>query len=136
MYSTREIKTIIRDDLDNWLRWGYSRDWMPKSFGSILGQLYKPRLGEGASPEDEAPPPPKPRINELDAIKFERAVVTLPEDQRAAFVIYYLKKATKNGRMVEVKDQSNAASLLGVGRTKYHEIINIAHMNVWRGLGR
>jgi len=132
MYSTREIEGMLSNELDNWLRWGRSRDWMPASYGSILGQLYRARLAEGVSPEDDVPPPPRIQANEAEAMRLERIIVSLPNQQKAAFVLHHLFKGAYCGWVVKIRTREDAARILGVGKTKYHQIVNSAHSSVWR----
>ena len=121
MLSTREIEDIIQQDLENWMRWGRRRDWMPAGYGSILGTLYRARLADGASPADDAPPPPKSPVNERDAMHFERIVVSLPKQQRTAFVLHHLWRGANHGWVINIRTREDAARVLGVGKTKYHQ---------------
>ena len=124
--GTKQIESILRHDLENWLRWGRRRDWAPTSFRCPLGFLYK------SSDVHEGVPVRQPACDEIGAAGFERIVVSLPEKHRKAFVMYHLSKAHLHGRIVVIKGREDGARLLGVQVRQYHYMVNQAHSMVLR----
>lgn len=122
MQSTKEIEAILHYDLENWLRWGRKKDWMPVSFRCPLGFLYK-------TPEGEARPP---ACDELEAVRFERIVVGLPQRHRQAFVMYHLERIAVNSRVKIIKGRDDRAALLGIQKSRYHELVQQASNMVLR----
>lgn len=127
MQKTKEIETILRYEIDNWMRWGKRRDWMPTGFRCPIGYMYKT-----IDREDCEKPVNFMPYDEIGAAAFERIVVALPQQHRMAFVMHHLEKAAINGIIVIVKGRDRRAQLLGVHKSRYHEIINQAHAIVLR----
>lgn len=131
MQGTKQIENILRHDLDNWLRWGRRRDWMPQSFVCQLGTMYVSRLSK-VELDDEPAPRKLPKIDEIGAAQFERIVVSLPDRHRKAFVLHHMEKCAVNGWVVKIQGRDNMAKELGVGKSQYHVIVNEAHSIVLR----
>ena len=127
MLGTKAIENILRHELDNWLRWGKKRDWMPISFTCMLGRMYVSRY-----PIDAESRVSIAKIDEISAAQFERIIVALPERHRQAFVIHHLEKCVIDGCIKKVRDRDDAARCLGVGKSQYHAIVNQAHSIVLR----
>jgi hypothetical protein len=125
MQGTKEIEGILRHELDNWMRWGRRRDWMPTSFRCPLGFMYK------STDVHETSYRPMP-CDEIGAAGFERIVVSLPEKHRQAFVMYHIGKAHVRGKVVVFKGRDDGAKLLGVQLRQYHYLVNQAHSMVLR----
>lgn len=126
---TKQVEAILADDIENWVRWGRKRDWMPSSFRCPLGFLYK------STDVHEASHKPAP-CDGIEAVRFERVVISLPERHRQAFVMYHLERAAINGMVRIVKGYNEAARLMGMQKTRYYEILGQAHNMVlyrWRG---
>lgn len=123
--GTKEIESILRHDLDNWLRWGRLRDWKPVGFKVPLGMLFKSTDVHEVSYR-------APKIDEIGAAGFERIVVSLPERHRQAFVVYHLEKAVLQGRIVRIGGRHDGAKLLGVQLCQYHRIVNQSHLMILR----
>ena len=124
--GTKEIEAILYYDLQNWLRWGRRRDWMPVSFRCPLGYLYK------SSDVHEGSQIRMPVCDEIGAAGFERIVVSLPEKHRKAFVMHHLEKMAVRNLIVVVRGRDNRARLLGVAARQYHDIVRQAHRMVLR----
>lgn len=123
--GTKEIESILRHEIDNWIRWGKKRDWMPVGFRCPLGFMYKStdvHVGAyRALPSDEG-----------SASKFERIVIALPERHREAFVMHQLDKAHVSGWIVILKGRDDKARIMGVQKSRYHELVSQAHNIVLR----
>lgn len=129
MYTTRQIEALLRHELDNWLYWARRRDWMPRSFSCVLGNLYVTPTPSG--PADDLLPPRRFSINEADAAKMERFIIEMPEKQRSAFIAHHLDKCVIRGWVVRIKSRDDAAKCLNLGKSQYHEIVNSAHNTLW-----
>lgn len=125
MQGTKEIEGILRHELDNWLRWGGKRDWMPVGFRVPLGYLFK------SADAGEATYRPLP-CNENLAVRLERIIVELPEIHRKAFVLYQLDRAAVHGYIRRVRGYDQNAALIGVAKSKYYQIVQQAHNMVLR----
>lgn len=123
--GTKEIESILHHEIDNWIRWGRKRDWMPVGFRCPLGFLYKStdvhEVSYKSLPCDIGA-----------AAKFERLVISLPERHREAFVMHQLDKAHMNGSVVILKGRFDKARLLGVQVRQYHNIVLQAHNIILR----
>lgn len=124
-YGTKQIEALMRDDLENWVRWGIRRDWMPPGFRCPLGFLYKSPDVFGGLPY-RAPP-----CDEIEAVRMERIVCSLPDKTRQAFVMYRLDRAHVAGHVVIVKGRRRKAEILGVGVGHYHYLVRQAHRLVY-----
>jgi hypothetical protein len=118
---TKEIEARLAHELDNWIRWGRRRDWLPQGFRCPLGFLYKSPDVMGGLPH--RPPP----CDELAAQRMEQIVCALPPKMREAFVMYHLDKASRNGHVVIVRGRKRKAELLGVSLGHYHYLVRVAH---------
>ena len=130
MEKTKAIEQILYYEIQNWLRWGRRRDWLPVSFRVPLGFLFKSSdVHEGSQVRPMA-------TDEIGAAAFERIVVHLPEKHRQAFVLYHLERMAVAGKVVIVKGKDSGARLLGVQLRQYNYIINQAHSMVLREFKR
>ncbi len=127
MQGTKQIETILRHELNNWLRWGRCRDWMPVGFRCQLGMMYK-----SLDREDVEAPKNFTPCDEIGAAQFERIVVALPQRHREAFVMHHLEKAAVNGWIMIQVGRNDAARLLGVQVRQYHYMVNQAHGMILR----
>lgn len=127
--KTKDIERILFRELDNWIRWGKKRDWLPVSFRCPLGFLYKSVDKDYEAPPERLPDP----IDSLAAVKMERLVMGLPARHRTAFVMYQLGKAAVDGEIRIVKGRDDAARLIGVQKSQYHDIVRQAGNMVLRG---
>jgi hypothetical protein len=125
MEKTKAIEQILYYEIENWLRWGRNRNWMPVSFRVPLGYLFKSSDVHEASVR-------RPEVKEGDAADFERIIIALPEKHRQAFVMYHLERAVVNGRVISIKGRGQAQQLLGLQKSRYHEVVNQAHSIVLR----
>lgn len=123
--KTREVEGLLRHEIDNWIRWGRKRDWMPTGFRCPLGFAYKGESPSFSEPYDHAA-----------AVEFERIVVNLPEKHRMAFVMHHLERAAVRHLIVIVRGRDQKARLLAVGKSRYHEIVAQAHNIVHREWAR
>lgn len=119
--KTREVENILRYEIENWIRWGRKRDWMPTGFKCPLGFAYR---GSPAS----CPEP----CDERSAVMFERIVISLPDKHRQAFVMHHLDRAAVRNFVLVVRGRDVKAKLLAVGKSRYHEIVKQAHNIVHR----
>lgn len=126
MQGTKEIESILRHELDNWMRWARRRDYLPASFRVPLGYLFK-----STDVHDEEKPV-RFICDEIGAAGFERIVVSLPEKHRQAFVMHHLGKAHVAGKVRIIKGRDEGAKLLGVQVRQYHYLVNQAHSMVLR----
>ena len=126
MEKTKAIEQILYYDIENWIRWGRRRDWMPISFRCPLGFLFK-----SSEVHDEGQRRAS-AVDEIGAATFERIIVSLPEKHRQAFVMHHLERAIVNNRIISIKGRGKAQELLGLQKSRYHEIVNEAHAIVLR----
>lgn len=124
--GAKEIELKMRHELENWIRWGRQKDWMPASFRCPLGFLFK--SSDARSGHDVRPLP----CDGLEAVKLERIIVGLPQKHRQAFVMHQLDRAAVNGVVRIVEGRDDKARLLGVQKSRYHEILAQAFNMVWR----
>jgi hypothetical protein len=125
MEKTKAIEQILYYEIENWLRWGRNRNWMPVSFRTPLGYLFKSSDVHEASVR-------RPEVKEGDAANFERIIIALPEKHRQAFVMYHLERAIVNGKVISIKGRGQAQHILGLQKSRYHEVVNQAHSIVLR----
>lgn len=124
----KQVVKILYKEINEWLRWGRGKDYLPPSFRCPLGFLYLPPRGDLEARLYKPVP-----INFLEALEFERIVVGLPVKHRQAFVMYHLDRAHINGRIVEKKRTGyEIARLLGVHRSRYYVLLTQAHNMVFR----
>ncbi|HJV75358.1 MAG TPA: hypothetical protein VJ654_14120 [Noviherbaspirillum sp.] len=123
--GTKEIESILKHEIDNWVRWGKKRDWMPVGFRCPLGFMYK------STDVHEASYKPLP-CDEGNAARFERIVISLPERHRSAFVMHQLDKAHVQGWIVILRGRDDKARILGVQKSRYHELVSQAYNIVLR----
>jgi hypothetical protein len=130
--GTKAIEAILQAEIDNWIRWGRKRDYMPTSFKCVLGNLHiRPRIPLGDERNDPNYVPPV-ALGEIGAAAFERIVVALPERWRKAFVMYHLERGVENGRVVTIRDSNHRAKLLHVQERMCRYIVTEAHTIVLR----
>lgn len=124
----KQIEKILSREISDWIRWGRNKDYLPPSFKCPLGFLYLPFRGD-LEVRLYKPIP----VNLLEVVEFEKLIVSLPEKQRQAFVMYHLNRANINGKVIERKrsGQDNA-KLLGVHRPRYYVLLTQAHNMVFR----
>lgn len=120
MESTKKIENLLRHELDNWIRWGRKKDWKPVGFKCPLGYMFRSTSY------------PLLQCDEPQAVKLERIVVGLPELHRRALVMHQLDRAAVNGFVRIVIGRDEKARLLGVGKSRYHELVNQALKMVLR----
>lgn len=124
----KQVEKILSREIGDWLRWGRNKDYLPVSFGSVLGRLYVPMRGDLETKLYKPAP-----INVLDVLEFEALVVALPVKQRQAFVMHHLNRAIVNGKVVEKKrGGAENAKLLGVHRSRYYVLLTQAHNLIFR----
>jgi hypothetical protein len=123
--TTKEIEHLLRHDIDNWIRWGRKRDWMPTGFKCPTGFMFKSN--------DVHEPSYKPLpCNEISAADFERIIIRLPQRNREAFVLHQLDKAHILGFIVIVRGRDEKARILGVQKSMYHRLLNQAYNMIYR----
>lgn len=125
LMTTQAVETLLGLEIENWLRWGRRRDWMPMSFRCAIGLLYK------SSEVHEASYRPLPCDGVL-AVRLERLVVALPERHRQAFVLHHMERCAIKGKLRVAHVRNDKARLLGLQKTQYHELLRQAHNIVWR----
>lgn len=123
--KTKDVVYMLRHEITNWMRWGRKRDWEPAGFRCPLGYLFK---SSDRWVESRAPLP----CDDIEAAKFERVVVSLPQKHRQAFVMYHLEQAAIEGMIRIATGRDEKARLLGVQKTRYHELVGQAHNIVMR----
>lgn len=129
---TKAIELLLKSELENWIGWGRSRDWLPTSFKCVLGRLHiRERIPMGDERYDpNYQPAEKPK--DISAAAFERVVIALPERLRTAFVAHHLDKAALNGRIVFLHDRTDRMRVLGIQKSQYHDMVNKSHIIVLR----
>lgn len=126
--GTKQIEKILSAEINNWLRWGRNRDYLPISFRCPLGYLYVPKRGDLEARLYKAPP-----INSLVAVEFERLVVGLPVRHRQAFVMYHLNRARIGDKIIERKRSAyDMAKILAVQKRQFEYLVSQAHNMVYR----
>lgn len=123
--KTLEVVGVLRHDITNWLRWGRKKDWKPAGFRCPLGFLYKST--DTWSETRKVLP-----CDDIEAAKFERVVVSLPQKHRETFVMYHMEQAAVDGMVRIATGRDDKARLLGVQKTRYHELVGQAHRIVLR----
>lgn len=118
----------LRHAMENWMRWALSRDYMPASTRCPLGYLYK------ATDVWQSSEPYRPPVDGIAAVRLEKIIVGLPERHRQAIVMHYLNKAAINGQVRIIKGRDDRAAILGVQKSRYHEMVNQARSMIWRKL--
>ena len=119
--------TPLHQLIDNWRRWARTS---PARYRSLLGRLYVPSADELTDQETgqwiSKPKPPRIPVDEAQALKVERAILSLnrlPFDAPRLIVYHYLTpghKFTQTCRRLGVKvyryDDSLAEALKELGR--------------------
>lgn len=130
--GTKAIETILKAEIENWMRWGRRRDWMPTSFKCVLGRLHiRTRIPLGDERYDPNYVPPEVPT-EASAARFERVVINLPDRHRQAFVMYHLDRGIENGRIVKIESREHMARMLGVQIRMCEYLVSGAHNMVLR----
>jgi hypothetical protein len=122
----KEVESVMRHELENWIRWGRKKDWLPASFRCPLGFLFKSTEVHDVAADKELP------CDGLEAVKLERIIVGLPQKHRQAFVMHHLDKAADRGFIRIVRGREDKARLLCVQVRQYHNIVAQAHNIVLR----
>jgi hypothetical protein len=133
-FTIRELEGLLSTELDNWLRYGRKKDWLPAGFKCPLGFAYKPVLGEVYSGASIMMP-----CNEEQALAFDRVICGLPKRHRQAFVMYHLDRAHVHGFILIVKGRAQKAQILGCSTRHYHRMVKESHEMVlsrWRAAQR
>ena len=132
MYGTKEVEKMLAIPLDNWIRYGRMKDWMPSGFKCALGMMVKIKERETDGPKDEIPMP----IDEAMAVRFEVMVNNLPARHRQAFVMHQLGRFAEEHRIIRVRSREESARRMGVNMRQWHYLVNQAcnmAMTRWRG---
>lgn len=116
----RDFENHMGAEIDNWCRWGRQRDWLPMSYGNILGKRYRPRNRHTAPENSERP------VDLQAAIRIERLVCGIPEQFRQAFILHYVGRVAVNGRIRIARTKEDGARILGIKRAQYYNRINRA----------
>lgn len=115
----KEFEARYGKQVYNWLRWGKGRDWLPKSYVSLLGKRMVSRCRD---------PQCHPlRVSVVEAIKMEELVSALPPRNRQAFLLYYLGKTAIDGKIRQSRYREDCASMMGVGVWQYHHLVRQAN---------
>lgn len=122
----KEVESVMRHELENWIRWGRKKDWLPASFRCPLGFLLKSTEVHDTAADKELP------CDGLEAVKLEKIIVGLPQKHRQAFVMHQLDRAAVNGMVKIVRGRDDKARLLGLQKSRYHELLAQAFNMVWR----
>lgn len=116
----KEFEQRFGKQVFNWLRWGKRRDWLPGSHVCLLGKrMVSGRRESGVRYE---------AVNTLEAARMEKLVSALPPRNRQAFLLYYVGKASIDGKMRQSRCRDDCASLMGIGVWQYHNLIRQANM--------
>lgn len=130
--GTKQVETILSGEIKNWIIWGRKKDWLPVGFRCPTGYRYVQPLGDVYESSYRAP-----FCDELQAVEFERVIVWLPDKHRQAFVMYHLDRAATGRGVIKVKGRDRKAELLGVHKSRYHELVGQAHnmlLRKWRSV--
>ena len=122
----KEFESVYLPIIDNWLRWGRLRDWLPPSWRNIIGLRYRPRNREEEHEEGKEP------IDEQQAVKMERIVTNLPAQFRQAFVLHYVGRAPVRGKMKIARTRAAGAKVIGVQLRQYYNRVNKAAIIISR----
>ncbi len=126
--KTAEIRSILRDEIENWIRWALPRNYLPPSFRCPIGFMYVIPAGNVYEHDDRTPQP----CDELAAHRLEKIIVRLPERHRQAIVMHELDKASIQGKIKIIRGRHDKARLLGVQACMYHRIISQAYKMILR----
>lgn len=126
----REFEDKFGLEIDNWRRWALMRDWLPPSQGTIIGSRYQAKDREAEHLET------RKTIDLNGAVMVERIVSAMPDQHRQAFVLQYIGKVSIKGRMRFAKTKRECAKTMGVGKTKYYDLLFMATMIINRELTR
>ena len=121
-----EFEDQFGAEIENWRRWGRVKDYLPMSWGSIIGGRYRPRNREIDREEAKRP------IDTQNAFKFERIVCEIPDMFRQAFVLHYVGRVSVNGRVRVARTKEDGARIIGVKRAQYYNRVNKAAVIILR----
>lgn len=122
----REFEDQFMTEIENWRRWGRKRDWLPPSWGTIIGKHYIPRNRESERNEITVP------IDERSALKMERIVCQIPDLFKQAFVLHYVGRGAVNGKMKVARTKNDGARAMGLQRRQYYNRLNKAAVIITR----
>lgn len=121
-YRLTHYESEYREWLENWVRWGRDRRDRPKSWGSIIGNLYVVKN------RDAEPVPPRQYTNIQAAEKMEDIIQKIPELFRQSFVLHYACRCVLNGKKLFVPKSREGWRVLRISRSTYYARLNEA----WR----
>lgn len=124
--KVKDFERQFGTQVDNWLRWGRQRDWLPMSFKSILALKYSGKKRDDDAALYKIPDP----INELEALKMDCIVMALPLRQRQAFLLHHMGRASINNRMCRVRNSHDCAKILGVGKWQFYNLLRQASSHI------
>ena len=122
----REFENQFLPDIDNWCRWGKGRDYLPRSWGNIIGNRYRPRNRESEREEGKKP------VDTLKAFKMEKIVCDLPGLFRQAFVLHYVGRVALNGKIRIARTRDACPRIIGISRAQYYNRLNRAAVIIAR----
>jgi len=132
--SLVNIKNFLRKDIDNWIRWGKKKDYLPSSIKCVLGDLYK-STNVFDNDQDEVVRARTFPVNSIEAERLESIVVSLSIKHRQAFVIYWLDKIAREGKVIYVHNRSDKWQAMKCSEAHYHRLVLAAHKDIARKLG-
>lgn len=116
----REFESQFMPDIDNWCKWGKGRDYLPMSWGNIIGNRYRPRNREAEREEANKP------VDTLKAFKMEKIVCDIPGIFRQAFVLHYVGRVALNGKIRMARTRDACHRIIGISRAQYYNRLNRA----------
>ena len=122
----REFEDQYGPEIHNWIRWGRKRDYLPPSWGTIIGKHYISRNRESERNEATLP------VDERSALKMEKIVCKIPEIFRVAFVLHYVGRGAVKGKMRTARTKSDGARVMGIQRAQYYNRLNKAAVIIAR----
>ena len=116
----REFENQFLPDIDNWCRWGKGRDYLPRSWGNIIGNRYRPRNRQAE--REEA----KKTVDTLKAFRMEKIVCDIPTIFRQSFVLHYVGRAAVNGKIRFAYTRDTCHRIIGISRAQHYNRLNRA----------
>lgn len=145
---TDECKEILMEDevdqqdyynteLQNWLRWSKSKDWLPmrhKSTLVFLSYLAGTVVSEENTSEEYRPP-----LRLLDALVFDDLVINLPNSNvakyRDVFIVYHLHKYIRQStKVISTYRLPDKLAAVGMKKDMFYNRLAMAEAMIKRGL--
>lgn len=122
----------FESELDNWIRFSRSRNYLPRC--KISSLIVSGGVVSGQNEREEYIPP----VRELDAMKFDALVIALPDYRpqklQTVFIIYHLHKFLRRGKVAYARSVQEKLYAMNMPERTFYNRKNEAHELIKKGI--